>query len=124
MNKYKIGDKILIKKHLSLDNNLYGECGIEEEMLIWEDKVLTIRNIDKDGDYLVEENMWTWHDDMIEGLAIDNERYLYELHDKISDYVEAYCDVIDDCKDCRYNHFKNCNVMMTLKYLNDEVFLK
>lgn len=53
-----------------------------------------------------------------------NENYLYDLHNKITDYIDNYCNVLKDCADCKYYHFKNCDVMLTIKYLNDKGILK
>ena len=73
--KYKVGDKVLIKSidWYNENKNKFGEinykrCAFTNSMTQYCDSILTI--VDKTKDYYwVDENMFIWTDEMIEGLV-------------------------------------------------------
>lgn len=69
--KFKIGDRVRVKKDLKY-NNFYGGVRVNEEMVNNKGKILTIIGIDN-GAYLVEGSQWFWADEMFE-----KKEYTYE----------------------------------------------
>lgn len=66
--KFKVGDQVVVKIDLKVGSTYNGGCRFTEGMKTWEGKTLTIKNDFKDGvqnRYYVEENGWTWTDDML-----------------------------------------------------------
>ena len=79
MNKYKIGEKVKVSNRLTIrgynsasgnPNSYYRVCEEQQEL---GDKILTISNIDHEGDYLVEENRYQWTDEMLVSVDDKNE---------------------------------------------------
>lgn len=66
MTRYKIGDKVLPKKNLKPFEN-YGGLLFISKMIPFLNKPLTIKKINEKS-YNVEENIWVWTEEMIEGL--------------------------------------------------------
>ena len=65
--KYKIGDKVKVKENLVVDKE-YGDNAFIEEME--KDKFITIKKY-CGNQYKVEENEFTYTDEMLDGLATD-----------------------------------------------------
>lgn len=83
--KYKVGDKVKIKKNLIVGNGYGGDTYVEdmEEIAKDYDYILTVSKVfDCYGDnieYLMaEDNGWYWIDEMIEGLAEPTDREKFE----------------------------------------------
>lgn len=73
MAKYKIGDKVRIKKVEECDGSLtWNHNG---EMDHWCGQIMTIREIDPDGDYRMEEDInennggWFWKEEWLEPIT-------------------------------------------------------
>lgn len=76
MNKYNIGDKVKVSNRLTV-RQYNSACGNPESYYKVNkgqqelgNKILTIKNIDSEGDYLVEENDYQWTDEML--VAVDD----------------------------------------------------
>lgn len=68
-SKYKVGDKVIVRKDLDLEENYNGSFA-NSYMVEQSGKTLTISDDWEDGKtYEVKENGWVWTDDMFEGLA-------------------------------------------------------
>ena len=70
--KFKVGDRVRVRKDLEYDN-FYGGVRVNDEMVNNKGKVLTIIGIDN-RTYLVEGSTWFWTDEMFEN-KVD---YTYE----------------------------------------------
>lgn len=76
--KYKVGDKVRIRRDLNAEE-YYGGTGINKEMIKYTGKIMTIREITRNAFYKMNEDKhedktlyssgWSWTDEMIEGLA-------------------------------------------------------
>ena len=64
--RYKVGDKVRIRKDLSVDYACYP--GVTEEMADKAGDVVTIGAVNDDY-YEIVNNEWNWADEMFEGLA-------------------------------------------------------
>lgn len=69
--KFKVGDRVRVRKDLKY-NNFYGGVRVNEEMVNNKGKILTIIGIDN-GAYLMEGSQWFWTDEMFE-----SKEYTYE----------------------------------------------
>lgn len=63
--KYKVGDRVRVKKDLTAGDIINGERFVSD-MEKYRGEILTILKIKKDS-YIVKENAWNWTDDMFEG---------------------------------------------------------
>lgn len=72
--KYKIGDVVKVRDDLQ-GGEKYGECDIIGAMLKFRGTIDTIEYIDEDGDFELasEDNPFTWHKDMLEPVAIEDD---------------------------------------------------
>lgn len=74
--KYKVGDKVRVRKDLVIDS-IYGEDSFTEEMAMFRGKVVTISKILNNGKYYILEDGseydWSWTNEMFEGLAGDEQ---------------------------------------------------
>lgn len=66
---YKVGDKVKVKTNLKAQDHLCLH-GVNEDMLKFQDKIVTIVNVFRDY-YQIEEDKgyWVWDEEMFEGLA-------------------------------------------------------
>lgn len=74
--RYKVGDKVKVRKDLETNIDYYmqsgpetGECyyGCVREMVEVRGEILTISVVDNEGwGYSVKENGWNWTDEMLE----------------------------------------------------------
>jgi hypothetical protein len=88
--KYKIGDKVRVKSLDWYNNNTSNADFIccsnfipfTQHMSLFCGCVLTIKSIERDNIYLVEENLNAWTEDMFEGLADSKENIEIILNDK------------------------------------------
>lgn len=65
--KYKIGDKVKVRKDLIVDK-FYGKEIFVKEMKKWRGKTLTIDNISPPLYRTEETGSWNWTDEMFEDL--------------------------------------------------------
>jgi len=78
MSKYKIGDKVKVSNKLTRREYCSSSNPKSFYMVYQEQKelcgeVLTINNIDHEGDYLVKENNFQWTDEMLVSINDKNE---------------------------------------------------
>lgn len=99
--KYKVGDRVRIRNDLVSDMK-YNGLTFAEEMECYKGKILTIADIDGDGDYrMKEEFQWYWCDEMIEGLVEPIKTNLDHYAKDILDYMyNSTCDK-DVCNGCQ-----------------------
>ena len=69
--KFKVGDRVRVRKDLKY-SNFYGGVRVNDEMVNNKGKILTIIGIDN-GAYLMEGSQWFWTDEMFE-----SKEYTYE----------------------------------------------
>ena len=84
MCKYKVGDKVVVKKTLKF-GDCYGmegesnrECKVVDSMMKFAGKIVTISSVRNCGNYhryYIEEDGWNWVDGMFEGLAEDKKMF-------------------------------------------------
>ena len=83
--KYRVGDKIAIRKDLEVDE-VYGGLFFEDGMADYMGKVLTIIQVDSMGDYLVQENEDCYfNDEMIDHEKTKSAQRADELYQRILD---------------------------------------
>ena len=79
MNKYTIGEKVKVSSRLTRreynsgcgnPKSYYHVCKAQQKL---SGEVLTIKNIDHEGDYLVAENSFQWTDEMLVDVNDKNE---------------------------------------------------
>ena len=122
MNKYKIGDRVKIRKDLEV-NEKYGAHYFVDTMSEMRGLTLTIDEVYDDGTYRVKEIGYNWTEEMIEGLAEEtiNKKMLEfvfkkygitkeeleremnkdkELEKTIQDIADSYNDFRDYCINC------------------------
>lgn len=85
--KYKVGDKVRVRKDLVVDES-YGDLTFMDSMEQHKGQVVTIESVDSDGDYTLEEDNcdWCWNDEMLEDVVDDiksSEITVKDLLDKI-----------------------------------------
>lgn len=101
MSKYTIGDKVKVSNklthraynsHSGNPDSYYSVC---YEQLKLKDTILTINNVDSEGDYLVEENRFEWTDEMLVDVKDKNEDDLvrYMVYD---DETECSSEVVEN----------------------------
>lgn len=87
--KYKVGDKVKVRENLVTDKDYGNGWFFIDEMSEYKGKILTIKMMRSDGSYCVDENMWTWTNDMFKGLASEVNKNTKEKNMKdfkIKDY--------------------------------------
>lgn len=101
--KYKIGDKVRVRRDLET-TVMYGVLCAIDEML--KEKIVTIKSV-HDGYYKVAEDGYKWTDEMLEGLVEE------ELTAEEATKIQAEICSSTMCKDCeieklRYGSYCNC----------------
>ena len=106
MSKYKVGDKVFVRRDLKPGFD-YGGDYLNEDIL--ETPIVTIRDIitaGGDEHYVVEENSWAYNDDMFISKVCDYDvKSMYpsiEIEDNISHpshYTDGKIEVIDFIED-------------------------
>ena len=115
MNKYKVGDKILLRKDLKTMDNYYGTCFVPA-MANYKTYPLTITKVLKDGLYEAkgtrdDDNTWFVRDEMIGeewnevmniGKALECMKLGMKIRDTSWDDDEYICyndenDIVDEC---------------------------
>ena len=92
MNNYKIGEKVKVsnrlteRAYISNCGNLNSYYDVNKYQMELRNATLTIKNIDKEGDYLVDENNFQWTDEM-----------LVDVNDKNEDDMVRYMVYGDGC---------------------------
>ena len=133
MNKYKIGDRVKIRKDLE-ENKKYGAHYFVDTMCKMRGLTLTINEEYDDGTYRMEEIGYNWTEEMIEGLAEEtiNKKLLEfvfkkynvtkeeleremnkdkELEKTIRDMVDDYEGFKDYCFNCsRFCDRRSCKI--------------
>lgn len=66
MNKYKVGDKVIVKKDL-IEDKRYGGYTLIDDMIPFLGEEITIKDVNFDGSYRIKEFKYTWTDEMFEG---------------------------------------------------------
>ena len=67
--KYKVGDKVRVRKDLIIDN-VYGKHIFVVGMKPYVGKTMTISRVNKHSYYFIEDkNNWCWSDEMLEDVA-------------------------------------------------------
>ena len=108
--KYKVGDKVRVRRDLKNDVG-YGSRHTVKEMMDYKGNVVTISEV-RTNCYWIEEDKkaWDWTDEMFEGLAED------EL--TAEEAIRLRCEMCDgrSCNDCKLSSRNNgtgaeCNVL-------------
>lgn len=95
--KYKVGDKVRVREDLNIDER-YGLLYAIDEMI--KKKTVTIAHV-YDGYYGIEENVFMWTDEMLDGLVED------ELTAEEAIRIQAeMCDNIR-CNDCKIGKLRS-----------------
>jgi hypothetical protein len=85
MMKYKVGDKVRVRKDLVIDS-VYGGDSFPEGMAMFRGKVVTIsKRLNNGKYYILEDNSgyaWTWTNEMFEGLANEAPSIVKRINDK------------------------------------------
>lgn len=69
MSKYKVGDRVRLRRDLKIDER-YGRCSWTWAMNPNLGKVVTVKYVDQEGDYKLDDVFDHWYsDEMIQGLA-------------------------------------------------------
>jgi hypothetical protein len=83
--KYKVGDKVRVRKDLVIDS-VYGGYSFPEGMAMFRGKVVTIsKRLNNGKYYILEDNSgyaWTWTNEMFEGLANEAPSIVKRINDK------------------------------------------
>lgn len=93
--KYKVGDKVRIRKDLVEDST--GDIRVTSGMVKLAGQVVTIKGIhDSELTYSVEETIWVWTDDMLEPVnnLIEVPKWFDDWYKQIGDVYEEY--VVED----------------------------
>lgn len=102
--KYKVGDKVRIRNDLVVDA-LYGNIHLWRNMEDFKGRVLTVRGYTHENNYKVEESIYIFSDEMIEGLAEPIKTNLEHYAEALLQYINAtdcdnYFDEIMICDKC------------------------
>lgn len=127
MNKYRAGDKVVIRKDLFL-NHVYGNCQWSRRVeYLKEEDYVVIEDIDADGDYIIvmEDKIHWISDEMIECLYghsnIENEHEIFlralskiafhinEPLGKTENYEDTVYEFIDIAKTALDSHLDYTN---------------
>lgn len=68
MAKYKVGDRVKIRRDLESDT-YYGNVIFVRGMIPFLGKEAVIKSVATDNSYLLDDSSWTWTNEMFEGLA-------------------------------------------------------
>lgn len=80
MSKYKVGDRVVVISEEKA-KDLKGKFLFPSSMKSFCGKTVTIKKVDYDGDYRIEEYSYWWCDEFFEGLEEDVKRpYKYDEH--------------------------------------------
>lgn len=90
MSKYKVGDKVVIRKDL-VDGVEYGDVELWSEMEYLKEKdYVVIDGVDEVGDYRLENTHWYITDEIIEGLYKDVKKYVWYLDSEDETYFLCF----------------------------------
>jgi sulfur relay (sulfurtransferase) DsrC/TusE family protein len=103
--KYKEGDRVKIRADLEVDKQ-YGSRAFTQYMAKWRGQVVTILACVGNCYWLKDGEYWNWTDEMIEGLALEDDAVNHPAH-----YTDGQIEVIDFIRDkhldfCRGNVVK------------------
>ena len=126
--KFKVGEKVKIKKNLKegYDFKYY----VADEMEKFKGKTVTIYSVNSEAYRIEEDNMsWDWTEDMFEGLAIITKEELFKMPigTKITTDLEENNIFVkvgenDFCNNDR-DHIESCDVNddLSLKYFGNKI---
>ena len=126
--KYKVGDKVRVKSLEWYNNNTSNADFIycanfipfTQRMSIWCGCVMTIKSIQSNNIYLVEENLYAWTEDMFEGLADYKENVTITLNGK--DYnIENHFVWTEDMFEGLADYKENVTITLNGKDYNIDV---
>lgn len=105
--KYKVGDKVRVRKDLNIDK-MYGFLYATDEMI--KKKTVTIAYV-YDGYYRIIEDVFMWTDEMFEGLVED------EL--TAEETIRLKCEMCESisCSECKFNRANNGEDIYCNKFL-------
>ena len=84
MSKYKVGDRVVVISREEADEKSHVSPGFADNMKKYCGKVVTIKEVCNDGNYIIEEYSFLWCDEFFEGLEEDIKRqYSYNELSKI-----------------------------------------
>lgn len=96
MAKYKVGDKVRVRKDLvkgnryKMKSNDYSDR-VVQEMYEKAGKVVTIKRVSSsEYGYIIEEDDWNWTDDMFEGLASKSTTTEIKLESNMKFEIKSY----------------------------------
>lgn len=70
--KFKVGDRVSVRSDLVIDKS-YGSNSINDEMINWCGKIVTIKVITSWNEYRIKEDGWNWTDEMFIGKVDPND---------------------------------------------------
>lgn len=112
--KYKVGDKVSIRKDLKLDEE-YDGIDVNEEMVLLRDKEVTISEVlHDDNGYLIEEDggYFLWTDSMFNMTNADKIRNMSdeELAEFLKETVISCRENLFLCREC--NKYGKCSTAL------------
>jgi hypothetical protein len=114
--KYKVGDKVKVRNDLEPGNS-YGATFFTKDMEKFKNKWVTILEVG-DYSYLIEENDWSWSDEMFEdkmGYEIESSNLMPKIAELLNVKMEENLCLIDN-----NNNIINKNVKLTDNGLQDK----
>ena len=126
--KFKVGEKVKIKKNLKkgYDFKYY----VADEMEKFKGKTVTIYSVNSEAYRIEEDNMnWEWTEDMLEGLAIITKEELFKMPlgtiiktDEKEHNIFVKVGENDFCNDDA-DHIESCDVNddLSLKYFGNKI---
>ena len=126
--KFKVGEKVKIKKNLKegYDFKYY----VADEMEKFKGKTVTIYSVNSEAYRIEEDNMrWEWTEDMFEGLAIITKEELFKMPlgtiiktDEKEHNIFVKVGENDFCNDDA-DHIESCDVNddLSLKYFGNKI---
>lgn len=108
--KYKVGDKVRVRRDLENDVSYGSQCTVEE-MMDYKGNVVTISEVGQTC-YQIEgdEEGWSWTDEMLEGLV-------EEL--TAEEAIRLKCEMCESisCSECKFSRLNNGENLFCNKFL-------
>lgn len=107
--KYKVGDKVRVRRDLE-DGETYGGWDALEDMVKMRGEIVTIRRV-RSSAYELEEKGLMWTDEMFEGLVED------EL--TAEEAIRLKCEMCESisCSECKFSRLNNGEYLFCNKFL-------
>lgn len=97
--KYKVGDKVRVRKDLVVDKK-YGGIFLFDTMSLFKGKLMTIKKIDDEGFCNVKENGYHWSIEMFEPLITNLDKVKEEIDIKdVSKIGNPFCQAVHRVRD-------------------------